>query len=83
MLADHVPGTQDYSGMSFEGLRAALQILAEVHPVTKTLNYHFYRGLVHSYHKPLHYRLSVYPKPAVTCQPCHPGGGGSSEGNRA
>ena len=30
MLADHVPGTQDYSGMSFEGLRAALQILSEV-----------------------------------------------------
>ena len=30
VLADHVPGTQDYSGMSFEGLRAALQILSEV-----------------------------------------------------
>jgi len=29
VLADHVPGTQDYSGMSFEGLRAALQILSE------------------------------------------------------
>ena len=25
-----MPGTQDYSGMSFEGLRAALQILSEV-----------------------------------------------------
>ena len=33
VLADHVPGTQDYSGMSFEGLRAAFQILSEVHPV--------------------------------------------------
>ena len=32
VLADHVPGTQDYSGMSFEALRAALHILSEVAP---------------------------------------------------
>ena len=30
MLADHMPGTQDYSRMSLEGLRAALHILSEV-----------------------------------------------------
>ena len=31
VLADHMPGTgQDYSGMSFEGLRAALHILSQV-----------------------------------------------------
>merc|ERR1712192_13278 len=30
VLADHMPGTgQDYSGMSFEGLRAALHILTQ------------------------------------------------------
>ena len=34
VLADHVPGTQDYSGMSFEALRAALHILSEVAPNT-------------------------------------------------
>ena len=57
MLADHMPGTQDYSGMSFEGLRAALQILSEVHSLTKPLHCHY------PYHEPLHYILSVYPKP--------------------
>ena len=30
VLADHVPGVQDYSGMSLERLRAALQLLSEV-----------------------------------------------------
>ena len=55
VLADHVPGTQDYSGMSFEGLRAALQILSEVHSLTKPLHCHY------PYHEPLHYILSVYP----------------------
>jgi len=29
VLADHVPGVQDYSGMSLERLRAALQLLSE------------------------------------------------------
>ena len=49
VLADHVPGTQDYSGMSLEGLRTALHILSEVQKTFTILSASFF---IHHYHKP-------------------------------